>query len=243
MSPGPSTTVTIKILLSALALLAWTGSALMPSKAVAADAAAGAWSAEEVAGTVLVRTAGQATANWQPLTTATPIDAESEVATGADGRALLANGSDRIRLAPNSHITLPAVSADFLTLIRQHIGRVLFDVAPRTEGRFEVEAPYLAVLVKGTDFIVDANYIENSVTVLQGDVQTRRSRGADTDQGTDVGGGESANIAGPNGTLTVSQTGPSESGDLEESNGGPEEKQTLGVAPPGEPEPEPEPEP
>lgn len=222
----------------ALAFVAWTSSVLIPSRADAADAAAGTWSAEEVAGTVLVRAAGQATGGWQPLSIAAPIEAESEVKTGADGSALLANGGDRIRLAPNSRITLPAVTSDLLTLIRQHIGRVLFDVAPRSEGRFEVEAPYLAVLVKGTHFVVDANYIENSVSVLQGDVQTRRTRGG-TDGGIDVGGGESANIAGPNGTLMVSQTGPAESGDWEESNGGPEEKFKTVVARPPEPEPEP----
>lgn len=239
MSPRPSNTVTTRVLLLALAVVAWAGSTLIPARPAGADEATGAWSAEEVAGTVLVRAAGQATGSWQQLSIATPIDAESEVKTGSDGRALLANGGDRIRLAPNSRITLPAVTSDLLTLIRQHIGRVLFDVAPRSEGRFEVEAPYLAVLVKGTDFIVDANYIENSVSVLQGDVQTRRTRGG-TDDGVDVGGGESANIAGPNGTLTVSQTGPTESGDWEQSNGGPEEKLKSVIAQPEEPEPEPE---
>lgn len=234
MSPRPTNAVTTKVLLLAIAIVAWTGSALSPSRVAAADA----WSAEEVAGTVLVRAAGEETDNWQHLVIATPIAAGSDVATGMDGSALLANGGDRIRLAPNSRITLPAASSDLLTLIRQQIGRVLFEVAPRSEGRFEVEAPYLAVLVKGTEFIVDANYIENSVSVVQGDVHTRRTRGR-SDDGIDVGGGETADIAGPNGTLTVSETGPTGNGDFEASNGGPEEKLKVRVAQPQEPEPEP----
>lgn len=229
-------------LLLAIAAFVWAASVPFRPMAAAAEAAPGVWSAEEVAGTVSVRSAGQTTGSWQPLAAATPIDAESEVRTGSDGTALLANGADRIRMAPNSRITLPDTGSGLLTLIRQHIGRVLFEVAPRTEGRFEVEAPYLAVLVKGTHFVVNANYIENSVSVVQGDVHTRRARG-NTDDGADVGGGQSVDIAGPNGTLTVSQTGSSDSGDLEASNGGPEEKVKVRVAQPGEPEPEPEGEP
>lgn len=223
----------------AIAILAWVVAASLPTGVAAADAVAGTWSAEEVAGTVQVRAAGQATGGWQPLLIETRLDADSEVATGPDGTALLGNGADRIRLAPNTRVTLPAATSDLLTVIRQHIGRVLFDVAPRTDGRFEVEAPYLAVLVKGTNFVVNANYIENSVSVVEGDVQTRRTKGK-ADDGVDVGGGETAGIAGPNGTLTVSESGPSESGDLEESNGGPEEKPKVRVAQPEEPEPEPE---
>lgn len=222
------------LLLLVMAVLAMT-----LSTQAAAQSAGDTWSAQEVAGTVLVRTTGQAAAAWQPLAISIPIQAESEVATGSDGVALLANGADRIRLTPNSSITLPAPSSDLLTLIRQRFGRVLFDVAPRSDGRFEVEAPYLAVLVKGTHFIVDANYIENKVSVVEGDVETRRTRG-NRNEGVDVGGGESADIAGPNGTLTISQTGVSEAGDAEESNGGPEEKPKVRVAPAGEPEPEPE---
>lgn len=228
-----------RLLLPVLAVCAWT--AILPStcpfSVVPVMAEDGTWSAQEVAGTVLVRGAGQTAAGWQPVSVAMALNAESEIATGPDGIALLSNGDDRIRMSPNSRLTLPAVGSDLLTVIRMRLGRVLFDVAPRSEGRFEVEAPYLAVLVKGTHFVVDANYIENSVSVVEGDVQTRRTEG-ETDENVDVGGGETAGIAGPNGTLTVSQTGSSGGGDAEQSNGGPEEKLKVTVAAPGEPEPE-----
>jgi hypothetical protein len=161
----------------------------------AADAAdAGPWLAEQVQGSVRIRASGQNGGGWQPLADETAIAANSEVATGKDGMAVLANGTDRIRLSPNSHIVLPAPAEEtgFLTVIRQKLGRVFFDVGPRPERRFEVDAPFLVVLVKGTQFTVRANYMANAVDVFEGTVEVRA---ADADRpGALVTAGETASI-------------------------------------------------
>jgi hypothetical protein len=164
--------------------------------AEAADAAAGAgpWLAEYVRGTVRVRTSGQAAA-WQTLADETVLAADSEIRTGADGIAVLANGVDRIRLSPNSHVVLPAPIEEvgLLTLIRQKLGRVFFDVGARPERRFEVDAPFLVVLVKGTQFTVHANYVGNSVEVDEGTVEVR-TRDEGDGQGTLVTAGQTGSI-------------------------------------------------
>ena len=184
----------------------------------AADAAAGAssWMAEQVQGNVRIRTAGEEARGWQPLKGTVLIAGDSEVATGADGIAVLANGIDRIELSPNSHVVLPAPTEgpDLLTRIRQKLGRVFFDVGPRPERRFEVEAPFLVVLVKGTQFTVASNYMGNSVEVREGTVEARPAGGDGA--GTLVAAGETASIRAGSNTLSV---GPSGSGGGSGSSG------------------------
>jgi hypothetical protein len=177
--------------------------------AARADAGdAGPWLAEDIRGTVQIRASGQ-TAGWRPLADATVIAPDSEISTGKDGTAVLANGVDRIRLSPNSHLVLPAPQeAGLLTLIRQKLGRVFFDVGARPDRSFEVEAPFLVVLVKGTEFTVQANFIANSVEVDEGTVAVRTADDGDG-PGTLVSAGETASIFGASGDLSVS---PSEDG-------------------------------
>jgi hypothetical protein len=197
--------------------------------AEAADAAAGAapWLAEYVRGTVRVRASGQAAA-WQTLADETVLAADSEVRTGADGIAVLANGVDRIRLSPNSHVVLPAPieEAGLLTLIRQKLGRVFFDVGARPERRFEVDAPYLVVLVKGTQFTVHANYVGNSVEVEEGTVEVR-TRDEGDGQGTLVTAGETGSIRAGGNAINVTPSegsADSNSGSTNRSEGGGESR-------------------
>lgn len=182
----------------------------------AADAAAGSWMAEQVQGNVRVRTVGEQAGGWQALEGAILIAGNTEVATGANGIAVLANGVDRIELSPNSHVVLPAPveGPGLLTRIRQKLGRVFFDVGPRPERRFEVEAPFLVVLVKGTQFTVAANYMGNSVEVREGTVEARPGGGDGA--GTLVTAGETASIRAGSNTLSV---GPSGSGGGSGSSG------------------------
>ncbi len=213
--------------------------------ATAADAAAGAppWLAEQVRGTVRIRATGQAAA-WQPLAGETMIAPDSEVATGKDGVAVLANGVDRIRLSPNSHVVLPAPAeedAGLLTLIRQKLGRVFFDVGPRPDRRFEVDAPYLVVLVKGTKFTVRTNYIANSVDVDEGTVEVRAADDGDG-PGTLVTAGETANtFAGSDAIDVAPSENDTDSDPTSQGKGGAEPRPqapppTRAPAPPEDPE-------
>jgi len=182
--------------------------------AAAADPAvgAGAWLAEEVRGTVLIRATGEAPASWQPLQAATPIAGQSEIATGSDGVAVLDNGVDQIRLTPNSRLVLPADRDEgLMTVIRQSLGKIFFDIGPRPDRSFEVDAPYLVVLVKGTRFTVSANYLGDSVAVTEGTVEVHASAGGDS-PGTLIGGGQTASVGAGGSSIGVESSGPS-SGD------------------------------
>jgi hypothetical protein len=173
--------------------------------AAAADAAvgAGAWLAQEVRGTVLVRAAGEAATGWQPLQAATPIAGQSEIATGSDGIAVLDNGVDQIRLAPNSRLVLPPDEDEgLLTIIEQSLGKIFFSVGHRPDRSFEVDAPYLVVLVKGTRFTVNATYLGNSVEVSDGTVEVKTVAGGNA-TGTLIGAGQTASVRAGNGSLEV----------------------------------------
>jgi len=225
------------------AIWPWFLSAPTPGagRAAAADLQSSRWLAEEVDGTVLVRAAGEGASGWQALAATMPIAAHSEISTGSDGMAVLANGVDRIELAPNSRITLPAEEGGLLTLIRQQFGRVLFDVGPRTEERFEVDARYLVVLVKGTKFVVRVNYISSSVEVREGTVEARARKRLG--RGTAVGAGQTARVTAGSSTITLSATDSSGAGQPGQGKGGPTDPPAPPSFPKSVPEPEPEPEP
>ena len=190
-------------------LLGLTLLCMSVQRAVAGDSAVGvgAWLAEEVRGTVLVRTAGQGAAAWQQLQAASPIAGQSEIATGSDGTALLNNGVDHIRLSPNSRLVLPPdQNRGLLTIIEQSLGSIFFDIGHRPERSFEVDSPYLVVLVKGTRFTVNANYLGDSVSVTNGTVEVR-TRGGGNAPGTLIAAGQTASIRAGGGSISLGSAG------------------------------------
>jgi hypothetical protein len=198
-----------------LALLSsGSGPIVAVRSAAAADPAvgAGAWLAEEVRGTVRVRAAGEAPAGWQPLQAATPIAGQSEIATGSDGVAVLDNGVDQIKLAPNSRLVLPPDQGEgLMTIIEESLGNIFFSIGSRPNRSFEVNSPYLVVLVKGTKFTVNANYLGDSVTVTEGTVEVRAAAGGNA-AGTLIGPGQTASVGAGGSSIGVDSSEPS-SGD------------------------------
>ena len=197
--------VLITFFLGLIWLSTGNGPVAIVGSAAAADSAvgAGAWLAEEVRGTVLIRAAGEAASSWQPLRATAPIAGQSEIATGSDGVAVLDNGVDQIRLAPNSRLVLPPDENEgLLTVIRQSLGKIFFEVGPRPNRSFEVDAPYLVVLVKGTQFTVTATYMGNSVAVKEGTVEVRTTGGGDA-TGTLITAGRTASVVAGGGSIRV----------------------------------------
>jgi hypothetical protein len=92
------------------------------------------------------------------------------IQTGRSGRVLLARGEERILISPNSAIGLPVESRSGTT-IRQQAGSILLEVQKKNVPHFEVETPYLAAVVKGTQFRVSVNNADARVDVLRGQVQ------------------------------------------------------------------------
>jgi hypothetical protein len=92
--------------------------------------------------------------------------------TGRNGRVLLKRGEETILVAPNSSIAIPSQPAEGLsTTIIQQAGSILLEVEKRNVKHFEVETPYLAAVVKGTQFRVSVDATGTKVSVLRGQVQ------------------------------------------------------------------------
>lgn len=129
----------------------------------------GTWHVGKTTGAVWV-TKSQAQA--VSLTDDTTLQAGDSITTGRNGRVLLARGEERILVSPNSEIGIPAQNADGMqTTITQRAGSILLDVEKKNVRHFEVETPYLAAVVKGTQFRVTVDGRGARVNVTRGQVQ------------------------------------------------------------------------
>jgi FecR protein len=94
------------------------------------------------------------------------------IRTGRTGRVLLKRGEETILISPNSVVGVPAQKKEGLsTTIVQQAGSILLEVEKRNVQHFEVETPYLAAVVKGTQFRVTIDAGKTSVDVIRGQVQ------------------------------------------------------------------------
>lgn len=94
------------------------------------------------------------------------------IRTGRNGRVLLVRGEEQILISPNSIIGIPAEkTSDRPTTIQQQAGSILLEVEKRNVQHFEVETPYLAAVVKGTQFRVSVTPIGAKVEVVRGQVE------------------------------------------------------------------------
>ena len=137
------------------------------SHALAADE--GAWSVSKSSGEVWMTTTGAQPVSLGKEEVLKPGDS---IRTGRNGRVLLVRGEETILVSPNSVIGLPAEKKEGLsTTIVQQAGSILLEVEKRNVKHFEVETPYLAAVVKGTQFRVSVNAASTSVDVIRGQVQ------------------------------------------------------------------------
>ena len=137
------------------------------SSACAAEG--GAWSVSKSSGEVWVTTTGAEQVSLSHEEVLKPGDT---IRTGRSGRVLLVRGEETILISPNSVIGLPAEKKEGLsTTIIQQAGSILLEVEKRNVKHFEVETPYLAAVVKGTQFSVTVNAASTSVNVRRGQVE------------------------------------------------------------------------
>ena len=141
--------------------------ALSASSAFAGDG--GSWSVSKSSGEVWVTTSGAQPAS---LTQEEVLKPGDMIRTGRNGRVLLVRGEETMLISPNSVIGLPTDAKDGMsTTILQQAGSVLLEVEKRNVKHFEVETPYLAAVVKGTQFSVTVNAGSTSVAVSRGQVE------------------------------------------------------------------------
>lgn len=127
------------------------------------------WLVSKRSGDVWVTTSGIQQASLNSETVLKPGD---NIRTGRNGRVLLVRGEETILISPNSVIGVPGEKKEGLpTTIIQQAGSILLEVEKRNVKHFSVETPYLAAVVKGTQFRVSVNKYGTSVNVLRGKVE------------------------------------------------------------------------
>jgi hypothetical protein len=128
-----------------------------------------AWSVGKSSGEVWMTTTGAQMVSLSQQDVLKPGDT---IRTGRNGRVLLVRGAETILVAPNSVIGLPTENKDGLsTTIVQQAGSILLEVEKRNVKHFEVETPYLAAVVKGTQFRVSVNAGSARIDVIRGQVE------------------------------------------------------------------------
>jgi len=169
-----------------------------------------AWTLTEADGRVLVQPAGETA--WSEAVPGSVLAIGSSVRTGESGAAILTNGGDELRVLSSSEVLLaePEPSAGILTRIVQRVGTLLYKIAHRPSGTFRVDTPYLAVVVKGTEFGVSVSGEGASVSVSQGVVSVSRAEGGPA---ASVSAGQKASTSAEPGAA-VSVTGESSSSSL-----------------------------
>lgn len=138
---------------------------LLPASPQAAD-----WVVSKASGQVWVTSAQAQPASLGPQTILLPGDT---IRTGSSGRVLLVRGEETILVAPNSVIGLPDQSElnSTTTTILQRAGSIGVKAQKRDFNHFEVQTPYLAAVVKGTEFTVVVDETSADVQVASGQVQ------------------------------------------------------------------------
>lgn len=169
----------------------------------AETAAAQTWRVSETQGLVRVSQPGRAPADAQPAQT---LAVGSTVTTGANSRATLENGAQRVVMSANSRMTIAPDSTDAMTRIIQDLGAALFQVDRRQTPHFRVETPLLAAVVKGTTFTVTAGGAQDMVHVSEGLVEVQANESGAVN---DVPAGSTARVArGAPGQIAVAQPSP-----------------------------------
>jgi hypothetical protein len=127
------------------------------------------WRVSKASGEVSVTTPG---GEQTPLIAGATLKAGDNVRTGQNGRVLLMRGAETILVSPNSSMGIPHPKKEGVqTTIIQQTGSILLEVEKRNVHHFQVETPYLAAVVKGTQFRVTVDSKESRVDVLRGKVE------------------------------------------------------------------------
>ncbi len=165
-------------------------------------AAADQWHISRSSGSVWV---GSDTAQLVSLGPTTDIPGGATVMTGEGARVFLVRGTQTMLVGPNTVVTLPDGDSHGITTVLEHAGEITFDVDRQTVKHFAVETPYLAAVVKGTNFTVHVDDQGGAVVVNRGLVEVSDLATGDT---VDTPAGQRAHVSGQDAQLTVSGSGP-----------------------------------
>ncbi len=147
------------------------------------------WVVVQVSGRIWVQPDG---ANRVALDPTAVIGPGTTLATSGNGRVLLQRGEETMVVGPDTVMKVPQDSSRLFTTVIQWMGEIEFDVEKRHVRHFTVKTPYLAAVVKGTHFVVQAAEKGDAVAVERGVVEVRALR---TGQKLDLRPGESASVS------------------------------------------------
>jgi FecR protein len=134
-----------------------------------ASAQQAGWHVEKASGEVWLTTAG---AQRVSLSDSVNLNPGDDIRTGKNGRVLLTRGDETILISPNSAIAIPDSAKDGMsTTVDQAAGTISLEVEKRSIQHFEVVTPYLAAVVKGTQFTVSVSPQGSRVGVSRGQVE------------------------------------------------------------------------
>lgn len=122
---------------------------------------------------------------WKPLEAGMEVPDGAWIHTGRRGRLLLRDDAGSlIQFKPNSVASVSSVTrgGGRKTEILQKFGKLLFEARPEPQGALDVHTPMIAVMVKGTRFVVETLRGSSAVRVERGVVQvTDLRRGQQVD--------------------------------------------------------------
>lgn len=124
------------------------------------------------------------------------------ITTNANGRVMLSSGRDTMTVGPNSIVTVPTDSP--MQTVVQVQGRSDLDIERLTEPHFKVVTPFLAAVVKGTQFSIAVSQGGANVAVDQGVVEVTDPVSGDS---IDVSPGQVAATSGAGIAVTEASTG------------------------------------
>lgn len=173
--------------------------ASVSSGALAAD-----WVVDRARGSVVQWEGGR----WTALERGDVVPDARKIRTGADGRADLVRGGERISLSPNTEVAIRDAGDEKMTSVLQNSGTVSIEAERRNVQHFSVQTPVLAAVVKGTLFTVTYGGGVASVSVDRGLVQVQdRVHGvaADVRPGQEAQAGEDVilDVSGPGSSQTI----------------------------------------
>ena len=135
----------------------------------ASGAEAAEWSVQKASGQVWVISDRISPA---VLDKKTILTSGATLQTGPNGRVLLVRDEETIVVTPNTVISLPGEATESgMTRILQQAGSIVVKAQKRDVEHFQIETPYLAAIVKGTEFVVTLEPGTADVEVITGEVE------------------------------------------------------------------------
>ncbi len=155
--------------------------------AITTPAIADDWVAERLRGSVLILNSGE----WTALKRGDVVSDDSYIKTLGNGRVEFTRGAETIEMAGHTMIQIIDGSQAKFTNVHQHYGQVAVEAEKRDVNHFAVVSPYLAAIVKGTQFVVKSGSTGGSVSVDRGTVGVSDPNTANS---TEVSPGQGASV-------------------------------------------------